>query len=394
MLLRDQLEQVLRAWNEHELARSAPAVIDFDCHPQSRAAELAPIDRLTAYRALCCLREQTAAGDDPRLVSRIDAHLLYLRALMGERANLDDYIFGTQGCHALGWPESYIQDIGAVAREHLSDVGVGWNAETRDQLQRIELPIDAQDAPDAIRDAASEYEPQVRQLTGSSAPYSLGIETTTINAYWAYWTDGSGGNVRLRLNLREARFTQVQARQFALHEILGHGLQGASYAQRCAAGPVPWVRLLSVHTAQQVLLEGLGQALPLFAAPDDKQLATRVRVDHYTQLVRAALHIALNTGSSISQCADYARDRVPYWTDAEIADVLADRGADTLLRSYLWAYPAGIDWFVHLAQEPANVRRTVLQAAYSDPLTPDDLTALWPAGPAFGGPGRGTDIAP
>ena len=393
MPLRDQLEQVLRAWNEHELARSAPAVIDFDCHPQSRPAELAPIDRLTAYRALRSLRSQPGAEDDPKLASRIEAHLLYLQALMGERANLDDYIFGTQGCHALGWPESYVQDIGAAARSQLNDIGVSWTDATRDELRRIELPIDVHEAPAAIHDAAAAYEAQVRQLTGSSAPYSVGIETTTVNAYWAYWTDGSGQDVRLRLNLREAQFTEVQARQFALHEILGHGLQGASFAQHCAAEPVPWVRLLAVHTAQQVLLEGLGQTLPLFVAPDDKLLITRVRVDHYTQLVRAALHIALNSGSNVGQCADYARTHVPYWTDAEIADSLADRGADTLLRSYLWSYPAGIDWFAHLAEAPASVRSAVLKAAYRDPLSPDELTALWPSGPAFGGPGPSPRLA-
>ena len=291
MPLRDQLEQVLRAWNEHELPRSAPAVIDFDCHPQSRPADLKPADRLTTYRALTGLRGQPEAMDDPRLAQRIGAHLLYLRALMGERPELEDYIRGTQGCHARGWPESYIRDIGAVARGQLSDIGVSWSAGTRGELRRIELPIDVHEAPAAIQEAAAAYEAQVGQLTGSAAPYSLGIETTSVNAYRAYWTDGTGEQVRLRLNLKEARFTEVQARQFALHEVLGHGLQGASSAQRCASEAVPRVRLLSLHTAQQVLLEGLGQTLPLFVAPDDKLLATRVRIDHYTQLVRAHLHI-------------------------------------------------------------------------------------------------------
>jgi hypothetical protein len=152
----------------------------------------------------------------------------------------------------------------------LADVGVGWSSETRRELERVEGPIETHDAADAIREVAAKYEPQVRALTGSLAPYDLSIETTTINAYWAFWTDGCGSSVRLRLNLREASFTEAHARQFALHEILGHGLQGASYAQRCANEPVPWVRLLSVHTPQQVMLEGLGQALPLFVAPDDK----------------------------------------------------------------------------------------------------------------------------
>jgi hypothetical protein len=137
------------------------------------------------------------------------------------------------------------------------------------------------------------------------------------------------------------------------------------------------------------LLEGLAQALPLFVTPDDKLIITRVRLDHYTQLVRASLHVALNRGSSIEDCVKYAKTHVPYWGNEVIADALTDRGADPLLRSYLWAYPAGIDWFVNLADANAEEAPSILRAAYHSPLTPGDLSKLWPSGPVFGGPGRG-----
>ncbi len=104
--------------------------------------------------------------------------------------------------------------------------------------------------------------------------------------------------------------------------------------------------LTAVHAPQQVLLEGLAQALPLFLTPDDSWLTTRVRLAHYVELVRAELHLAVNAGVDIAECAAHARARVPFWTDARISDQLSDRGADPLLRSYLWAYPAGLDWFV------------------------------------------------
>jgi hypothetical protein len=71
-----------------------------------------------------------------------------------------------------------------------------------------------------------------------------------------------------------------------------------------------------------------------------------------------------------------------------IGDILTDRGANTQLRSYLWAYPAGIDWFTNAATADPETRGNVLRAAYRRPLTPDDLTALWPTGPTIGGSGR------
>lgn len=71
-----------------------------------------------------------------------------------------------------------------------------------------------------------------------------------------------------------------------------------------------------------------------------------------------------------------------------IADLLIDRGADVQLRSYLWAYPAGFDWFANLADAAPEIRQRILYAAYGDPLTPEDLAALWPNGPTIGGPGK------
>jgi hypothetical protein len=135
-----------------------------------------------------------------------------------------------------------------------------------------------------------------------------------------------------------------------------------------------------------LMLEGLAQARPLYILPDDKILTTRVRVQHYTQLVHAGFHRALNSGAPAIECADHMRACVPWWSDTVIAGFLADRGADPQLRTYMWAYPAGIDWFAALSQAGATVTREVDHAAYRAPLTPSDLAELWPAGPPIGGP--------
>lgn len=120
--------------------------------------------------------------------------------------------------------------------------------------------------PDAIGEATADLEPEARQLTGVGAQYRLTIEIYQLDEYGSYWLDGSGQDARLRLNLPNAgRFTKVSARQFALHEVLGHALQYAALADRCSHENVPWVRLLSVHAPHQVLFEGVAQALPLFA---------------------------------------------------------------------------------------------------------------------------------
>lgn len=385
MGLRDEIEHALRAWNAYEIARGAEPIIDFDCCPSDEDVVPAT-SRIAVYQRLRALRE--TAEDDAVLAERLDADLAYLGSLLGERLPLDVYLAATQGCEGAGWPSERVDEAGEQARAHLMALGVGWHATTDKDLVAVEGPLPAQDVPEAIQQAAHEWEPRVRALTGSAADFQLSVETVDVDAYWSYWLDGAGQDVRLRLNLRHADFTAVRARQFALHEVLGHGLQYASLSARGRSEVVPWVRLLAVTAPHQVLFEGLAQAMPLFAAPDDEALLTRVRLDHYLQLVRAELHVAINSGVSVAECVTHARARVPYWTDEAIGDQLADSSTDPRLRSYLWSYPAGLDWFAALADDAdSNVKAEVLHAAYREPLTPTGLARLWPAGPTIGGDG-------
>jgi hypothetical protein len=380
--LRDRIEAAIRGWDAYERARDATPVIDYDFHPQDGPAAPAG-SRYEVFQRLSELRASAPAGSDPRLIARLTADLAYLREMLGVRATWRDYVRQTQGCDAAGWPAEYVTFRGDLARQALAEFGIPWDATSRDRLEEAEGRLDVADAPDAIREATTELEPAVRAVTGTDAPFRLAIETTEVDAYWAYWLDGRGADARLRLNLRKARFSTVMARQFALHEVLGHALQGASIAAACA--DAPWVRLLSVHAPQQVASEGLAQALPLFVTPGDRQLAARVRLVHYTQLVLAELYVAINSGGSVEDCVRHGRARVPYWHDELIGDALTDIGTNPLLRSYLWSYPAGVDWFVRLAETHPDTGPAVLRAAYREPLSPADLAAFAPDGPPIGG---------
>ncbi len=344
------------------------------------------MNRPEARQRLADLRAAALAEGSQEIVERLAATLAYLDALLGARLPVEEYISTTQGCSAHGWSDAYLDAVRGKAEEYLGRIGLKWSGTLGVDLEQTESLLAADAAPDVIRKWADELEPVVRALADSAAPFSLTIEHVDLAAYWAYWLDGAGANVRMRINARNARFTEVQARQFALHEILGHGLQCASYAHHCASTDVPWIRLTAVHAQQQVLLEGLAQALPLFVRSEDVQLIARVRLAHYLELVRAQLHLAVNRGMLIPDCIELARKLVPFWREETIGDMLTDRSVDPLLRSYLWSYPAGIDWFVRLADDAApRTAVEVIRQAYRVPLTPGQLTALWREGPAIGG---------
>lgn len=385
MRLRDAVEQAVRAWHAHETARGGRLVIDFDCAPAVGQVQPA-LSRLDICERLTTLHERAVAEGDAALEPTLRAHLAYLRHVLGERPPVEEYIRNTQGCAAAGWSPDYVAAVGDRARVALADLGIGWGPTTMTELNELEGHIELAEAKDRVLAVAAQAEPNVRALAGTSAPYSVTIEIVDIDDYWAYWLDGAGSDVRLRLNLRQAVFTRTRLEQFAQHELLGHALQGASYAQAAATVDVPWSRLLTVHLPYQVCLEGLATALPLFVTPNDAKLAARTRLDHYVHLVRAELHLAINNGVPAAVAATHARRRIPYWDSNRIANELSDRGADPMLRSYLWSYPAGTDWFINLADHADTATiEAVFRAAYQRPLTPADLTQLWPDGPPIGG---------
>jgi hypothetical protein len=298
---------------------------------------------------------------------------------------LDEYLHRTQRCGARGWSADYVQYRGDLARAALSGLGIAWDANTWRRLRELEEGSPVDDPSAAIRQFTDKFEPIVRTLTGSRAEFTLAIENVNVDAYWSYWLDGAGHHARLRINLANASLTANDAYRFALHEVLGHALQYASLASYAHSHDVDWPRLLSVHCPHQVLFEGLGQVLPLIVEPDNELVRTRVRLDHYLQLVRAELHILINSGAPATACRDHALRRVPFWTNTLIARELSDRSTNPQLRTYLWAYPAGIDWFINLHEAGGTLTAEVLHEAYQRPLEPSELRALWPAGPAIGG---------
>ena len=380
MRLRDAAEHTIRRWNAHEIARGARQIIDFDTAPPPPDAP--PIEpaasRLDVHDELVALYARAVDEEDLQIAGALTAHLAYLRHVLGERPPIAEYIEQTQGVTPTGWTPDYVAAVRDRAAGHLADLGIGWGPDTMRELDQLEGFIEITEAKERVQAVADEVEPVLRELAGTDAPYSVSIEIADVDDYWAYWLDGAGPNVRLRFNTRQAVFTDTRLRQFAQHELLGHALQCASYAQRAAVDDVPWLRVLSVNLPHQVCLEGLATALPLFVTPNDQKLVTRTRLDHYIHLVRAELHLLINTGTTAAEAAAHARARIPWWTSHEIANELADRGTDPMLRTYLWSYPAGTDWFITLADTAdQETIEQVLRAAYAQPLTPSDLVSAW-----------------
>jgi hypothetical protein len=381
--LRNAVEHAVRRWDALERSRGEAPVIDFDCAP--------PVDRLRPFEnRFAALRELSQLGSrtnkqHPALRAQLDAHIVYLRALIGEQLPFDQYISMTQGCPARGWSPDYVEHRAQMAKDALESLGISWDNDTWVNIRSLSEQLPAADVASAIGEYADRYEPTIRRLVNTNAKFNLTIEDVEVDAYWSYWLDGAGHDARLRINKKKAEFTRVDAYRFALHEVLGHALQYSSLTAQAESKTVEWPRILAVHCPHQVLFEGLAQVLPWIACPEDEIVTARTRLDHFTNLVRGQIHTLLNNGVTVADCRDLVQRQVPWWTDEEIAREFYDRSRNPQFRSYLWAYPAGIDWFIRLIEAGGMPLAEVLREAYRRPLTPTELHELWPTGPVIGG---------
>jgi len=101
----------------------------------------------------------------------------------------------------------------------------------------------------------------------------------------------------------------MECLQFTFHELLAHCGQMKAWATRIAAGDLPrYCGLTTVHTPEQVMLEGLAQTLPLMIPNDaaaDPVLAVRLTLMRYRLMMDNNLHCMINNGATIERCAAY-----------------------------------------------------------------------------------------
>ena len=374
---RNELEQTVRAWDQLERYRGGPPVIDFDLGASATRS------RFQRPEEVADVLERLQCSDNHRVRNAAEAHLTYLRALMHHsQESISDYLRGTQGVGASFWPNQYLETRRAELHERLSKRGIDWGPRLLEALANKEGgALEQRNVTRLLRDEATKLTPRLTSLVGSTPDTRYTIEFAHADAYWSYWVDGNPRGARLRVNESRARYTGALLRQFAMHEVLGHIFQLASWASTAAEEEVLWPRYTSVHGRQQILLEGLAQALPLFLAPEDEEVVTRVWLDH-RQLVLGQMHVTAHLWEADhDQLSRHVQQQLPWLNEEEAHRAVTDRSRDPLLRTYLWSYPIGFDFFVRVWEKsgPDTVSQ-IVRMAYRQPIDAGDLADQLSAG--------------
>ena len=225
---RGELESVVTAWDAHERSMGFPPVVDFNIGARGEASSAS--DRTTTKRHLDAI---DVPGAPPTVRANAQAHLAYLQE-MAEGAGstpLERYLQQTQGVGLGVLSADWLASQRRAAKDRLIDMGVNWGESALSSLRADEgAVLSSQEAVDMIVHEADRALPRVRALCQADASIDVKVELVREDAFWSYWTDGGCNSVRVRINERNATLTETLVRQFALHEILGHGLQGCVVA--------------------------------------------------------------------------------------------------------------------------------------------------------------------
>ena len=179
--------------------------------------------------------------------------------------------------------------------------------------------------------------------------FDVTFESVDVDAYWSYWVDGAGLQYRLRFNRSNRAYGRSEVTQFVLHELLGHCGQASKWYN--APGLSNFARLLSVHTYEQVHLEGFGQGLPLLLQATRDTL-TEVRAVYVLlrEMVLNNAYLDLALGKPIEGVVDAATRHLPVVDYDRLLKNLAAQVHQPIMRTYMFSYPKGIELVSLIAQ--------------------------------------------
>lgn len=203
------------------------------------------------------------------------------------------------------------------------------------------------------------------------------FEFVDVDAYWNYWIDGSGKQYRLRFNRSDRAYGASEITQFCLHELIGHCGQASGW-HSSAIKLSKSTRLLTVHSCEQVHLEGFGQGLPFLlaaVAPNNDLVELRTLTTLLRQLLLNNAYLSLAHGERIENVIQVFERYLPVFDLDRLIKNLADQAQDPVMRTYMFSYPKGVELIYEISKKPDQVASFVRESI-ARPMLAHEIQAL------------------
>lgn len=324
------------------------------------------------------------------LEPKLNATWRYLAALDGHRLDFNHYVYET----LITWPREFGEGEITEARSNVfSDLQkLHYDADFKTAIEKFrqENMLDEEEILNGVQEAAKKFLPFVKAYTGIDVEPMYRIVPVRINAPWRAWLRSEDDEIILGINLSHPEgYVRGQDERIGLHEVPIHGAQIASWAKSGERGIIsPASCITTLHTPEQISVEGLATALPLIE-PDIFPLSPygelSVKLDYLERVVLHNAHIRANLLSPMAGrreregIVDYVINHLPYMEPKDVRDRLDRRTHSDLDRGYELSYSEGARLHFKIFEElgyDQELFRLLVREEFRRPMTADQIKNL------------------
>jgi hypothetical protein len=379
----NHIVEFYRGWNNLEKGQAdlQAYVIDFDLVPDLGVQQFHSREQVQSELEKLLSEFWQLSSQDIFLHDKLVASLNYLRALRGESIDFDHYVEMTMGFKPSLFSAEVMEGLRQDLIAQFEKRNYKYERSFKDEFMKNELIRE----PDEIKRNTITWKNhwlgRLDMFLGLEVEPDFRIEFDNVNAYWQNWISGSSKDgVVLRINLHPRNaYWKGDPEVLALHEICGHAVQVTNWLKQINRNEIPAaLGIITVHSPEQFITEGLAQTLYEFISPrneisDDAHLS--ISMYYYRVILYSNIHYMLNKGAiSVPDATKYLSEALPFDNVDTIEAELNDRVKNPLNRTYQYVYGPSAMFFKMIANHlNVNQKRIFLHQVYSTFMTPKQI---------------------
>ena len=331
-------------------------IIDQDYSPLGRCDSFS--SRRDVLDALAEL--QRRFGEQPDLDQMVRDNLsaseTYLRAVLGERMSLRQYVSALYLYDPVPIPEKTLEATLAEVKELCSRFGLSYHPEDQPAyLARFRVES-AEEVAELARAGQDYWLERLYKHVEPPPDLKINIQIVREDEPWSFFLNASMGLATFSINAHPRHiFTRGQCKYIASHEIAGHAVQNSCWARAVTRGNLPAALLIhATHHPIAPLAEGMAQALPYFLCLStelDHEMMLAKKLRELRDMVLANAQLMLETGGSVTAAWRYCARHLHFVEPFEVERDIANRALKPAERAYQNCYAPSFLAFRRIAEQ-------------------------------------------
>lgn len=353
-------------------------IVDFNLPVWQSKREYA--SREDVLKDLEAVLSDSGARADRHFFQRVYGLRAYMHDVMnGGTTPIDEYLPATMGFKLVPFPKEEVDALRERTAESLAKIGVDFN-DALNGLAGVSGKILADDIPAWF---SGRFKEEIKKVNGLfPVPPSLPEPEVSLDEKGLVRASitGTGKQFKVAFNKDIVKDESEENLGGTLkHEILGHAVQAALWADQIAAGTSPVNRgLTCMQGFEMFQMEALAEHAQIYYSEMSDIRAAVGNYNFYSRSVTNNFnHMILSGEESDAAAKKYFLDHTP-WRDEEFAGKrVAHLTANALRRCYSPVYGPGHRFMIHAMDTmPEGNRTDFMRAVYEGYMDATDMSEL------------------